>query len=534
MKRNKLTILFAVLMSTIGIKAYAYDFEVDDLYYDIVSASDMTCKLVGKTANAGKDLVIPPNIVYNGKTLKVVSIGSNALGSLNSLKLPNSIKTIEKNGGYTIIKLYVESLEDWLNISFSSYPFSQVNEFYCNGKLCTDLVIPESINEIKPYSFYGFKSITSVTIGAKSVGTGAFMGCSNLKNIYATGSVSFKKDALDLGCSLSSINFIGGANFTTGNKLPIFTTKNAYTSWLGFYGYYYDSYDNYRYNKTKLENNSSVPTFGEPMENWTILSNAKSISSPLSTVIENVVIEDASEPLNLGYQFYKYMTSSINSSVYGYAYFGFFSGGEISNLYIGRPVVGGYSDCKAARPFDKCHIYNLSINNMNKDDFVNLGIYSNFQYDFTTSQSTGTYFHTYYSDYNYSYLKTLTLGKDLSKSSGKFDFTWFTKLEKVTVLSEDPWFIDASFTDKVYVTAKLVVPKGCKEKYEAATPWKNFWNIEEMEQDVTDLKTEAVSKANNTGKISYYSISGLKRDSPQKGINIIKNSDGTTKKVIIK
>ena len=90
------------------------------------------------------------------------------------------------------------------------------------------------------------------------------------------------------------------------------------------------------------------------------------------------------------------------------------------------------------------------------------------------------------------------------------------------------------FSGKAYLYTTLYVPKGCKEKYEVASVWKDFWNIEEMEQDVTDLKTEAVSKANNTGKISYYSISGLKRDSPQKGINIIKNSDGKVRKVIIK
>lgn len=37
------------------------------------------------------------------------------------------------------------------------------------------------------------------------------------------------------------------------------------------------------------------------------------------------------------------------------------------------------------------------------------------------------------------------------------------------------------FTDQVLMNAKLYVPVGCKGAYEKVDPWRNFWNIEEMD-----------------------------------------------------
>ena len=81
-----------------------------------------------------------------------------------------------------------------------------------------------------------------------------------------------------------------------------------------------------------------------------------------------------------------------------------------------------------------------------------------------------------------------------------------------------------------FTSATLYVPAGTKEKYESTPAWNKFKNIVEgIENAVKSIETDA--KAEETER---YNVSGQRISSPQKGLNIVKMSDGTTRKVMCK
>lgn len=96
----------------------------------------------------------------------------------------------------------------------------------------------------------------------------------------------------------------------------------------------------------------------------------------------------------------------------------------------------------------------------------------------------------------------------------------------------DPALIHLPLSSTVYINATLYVPTGTKEKYMQADGWKNFFTIQEMEEETTAIASTTIKKDKNI--LGRYNASGQRLNTPQKGINIIKYSDGTTKKVIIK
>ncbi len=92
--------LFPIIVS-------AYDFELDGIYYNIMSTTDLTVSVTNSGINkdpwgniSGKDysgnLTIPDKVVLSGRTLTVVDISTYAFNESNieSIILPNSIKSI--------------------------------------------------------------------------------------------------------------------------------------------------------------------------------------------------------------------------------------------------------------------------------------------------------------------------------------------------------------------------------------------------------------------------------------------------------
>ena len=77
----------------------------------------------------------------------------------------------------------------------------------------------------------------------------------------------------------------------------------------------------------------------------------------------------------------------------------------------------------------------------------------------------------------------------------------------------------------------LIVPIGSKVAYQVANQWKEFFLIEES--DVTAINRIYDDEAE--GRIvGIYDLNGRKLERLQRGMNIVRMSDGTTKKVVIK
>ena len=88
--------------------------------------------------------------------------------------------------------------------------------------------------------------------------------------------------------------------------------------------------------------------------------------------------------------------------------------------------------------------------------------------------------------------------------------------------------------DKEYCT--LYVPIGSAELYGTAEYWKDFKNIVEYDYDNSTGIDKVTTDSDNQGEAheaARYSINGQRLTAPTQGINIVKYSDGTTKKVMV-
>ena len=116
-------------------------------------------------------------------------------------------------------------------------------------------------------------------------------------------------------------------------------------------------------------------------------------------------------------------------------------------------------------------------------------------------------------------------------SIGNYAFSNCTGLTEIVSLASIPPVCNAGVfgnVDKSLCTLK--VPKGSKDAYRQADGWKDFVNIEEV--DVTAIETVAAEGVSNADITAIYDLNGRRRDALQPGINIVKMSDGTTRKVI--
>ena len=122
-------------------------------------------------------------------------------------------------------------------------------------------------------------------------------------------------------------------------------------------------------------------------------------------------------------------------------------------------------------------------------------------------------------------LRTLTIGPLIKEVKWNFS----DSLQTVKSLIQDPTNVQVNFHDIVYQNAKLIVPDGTKHLYQSAEGWKNFATI--MEDGETAIGGITISSPIESKR---YSLDGRRLTRPQKGINIIRQSDGTVKKVILK
>ena len=86
-----------------------------------------------------------------------------------------------------------------------------------------------------------------------------------------------------------------------------------------------------------------------------------------------------------------------------------------------------------------------------------------------------------------------------------------------------------NFGSSIWSNAILYVPIGTKNLYQSTQGWNGFQNIVEFDVSAVQEISENTAEAKVR---SYYSTDGKFLSLPQKGINILRMSNGTTKKIM--
>ncbi len=128
-------------------------------------------------------------------------------------------------------------------------------------------------------------------------------------------------------------------------------------------------------------------------------------------------------------------------------------------------------------------------------------------------------------------LTSVTIGNSVT-SIGNYTFAGCTNITKLTSCATTPPICGTQALNDINKwDCTLVVPVGSKSAYLAADQWKDFFFIKES--DVTAINRIYDDEAEGR-IIGIYDLNGRKLERLQRGMNIVRMSDGTTKKVVIK
>ena len=111
----------------LNIPLFAYDFEVDGIYYIYDTHNQTACVTSGDKPYIGS-IIIPSSVVIRGKTFEVTRIGDGAFygcKDLTEISIPNSIREIDQYAFYgcnsltrIVIPNSVKQINEWYAFSF--------------------------------------------------------------------------------------------------------------------------------------------------------------------------------------------------------------------------------------------------------------------------------------------------------------------------------------------------------------------------------------------------------------------------------
>lgn len=186
--------------------------------FELYLNSDGTYRILSLLNRQATDIVIPSayndtSIVSIGQSAfrnceNIVSVtipdGITAIGysafygcsNLTSITIPDTVTTIDSyafEGCGKLTSIYFTGdIAGWCGISGLFYLMSSSRTLYVNNEELTgEVIIPDTVAEIKTDAFYGCASITSVIMpnSVKVIGDWAFFGCSGLSEIEFKGTV---------------------------------------------------------------------------------------------------------------------------------------------------------------------------------------------------------------------------------------------------------------------------------------------------------------------------------------------------------
>ena len=512
MKQLNISILLAVLMSMVGAKAFAYDIEVKNadgvtIYYNYTSDGLELEVTKGNSSYSG-NVVIPDEVTYMNRTRKVTSIGNAFFGctGLTSVTICNSVTSIGKRVFYG-----------------------------CSG--LASVTIGNSVTSIGEKAFYKCSGLKSINIpnSVTSIGEEAFYYCNSLekvivKDIAAWCRIEFGSNPLIKAGHLysdenteitdlvipNSVTSIGESAFSHCSGLKSVTIPNSVTR-IGS-----DAFSGC---------NSLEKVIVKDIAAWcrikfgsNPLSCAEHLYSDENTEITDLVIPSSVTWIDK-YAFYNckgLKSVTIGNSVTWIGKYAFYNCKGLKSVTIGNSVtwIGDYAfyDCDG---LTSVTIPN-SVTSIGSSAFSGCsGLTSVTIPNSVTSIGSSAFSGC-------KGLTAVTIGNSVT-SIGEYAFD-SDNLATVVSLIENPFKINSNvFSQNTLMNATLCVPTGTKDKYKATEGWKNFVFIEEgYDTDIRTIQIDATCKS------SQYTLDGKKCVEGKKGLMLVRYSDGTVKKVIVK
>ncbi len=499
-----------------------YDFFVDDIYYYKLSNSTVAVNYLyyASTDNSiayKGEVNIPSTVSYSGTTYRVTTINDYAFyecHDLTKVTIPESVTAIGPYSFYNCTSLEEAALPNTISAiwDYSFYGCASLKE----------VVIPSSVTTIRQRAFVGCNSITELIVPGtvKTLETATFANCANLKKVTVEeGVTNTGYSYMFAGCtSLEDVSLpntmtemgsytFGGCTSLKEIKLPKGITE------LGAGTFYECS----SLTSVKLpEGITEISTGLFGYSGITSVTIPDAVTQLCTNAFRNTAISSLTIPQNVTY-------------LQGWILYGCT---DVKKVYALNPepaecqLAYSGSDGSVVRPFtgmpSTCVLY---VPTGTKEDY-----------------STADGWEGFFADIiEFDVLSAETLeAQDITDSSatlkgsvteGTFDMTekgfeYWTGYDDATVVVVSDNEMTASITDLAY---------GTTYSYRAYAIDETGTRYGDTLTFTTDVP-EGISSVNpNDSDVEgYYSISGLKLNAPQKGINIVRYADGTTKKVIIK
>ena len=259
-------LIIAITLCTIQLPIQVLAANENSLTF-VLNSDGLGYSVIDCSTSVSGSLVIPST--YNGKP--VTAIGDEAISwctRLTSVTIPDSVTSIGKSAfehcdnltsvtiGNSVTsvgskafqycknvsKVNISDIAAWCRISFaglSSNPVYYAHSLYLDGKLVSNLAIPNGVTSIGDYAFCWCHSLTSVSIpdSVTDIGSSAFNYCINLTSANIPKDVTNISDDTFHGChSLTSITIpdgvisIGRYAFSECQAVTNVTIPNSVTS----------------------------------------------------------------------------------------------------------------------------------------------------------------------------------------------------------------------------------------------------------------------------------------------------------------
>lgn len=529
--------VFTILMSFV--QAYAYDFEVDGLYYT-ADLSNMCATVVAGDNKYEGDIIIPSKVTYKNREFTVTAIDGAFKGcaSLTSISIPDEVTTLGNESFYGCSVLSsvngMHNIAEILNNCFNGCESLQI------------LTLPDKLNKIGDSAFRSCTSIKEITIPqtVTEIGSYAFASCVNLEQINLPDILATISEGLFDSCQ--SLNAI---------QLP-----------LGI-----NALGKYSFRNCKSLTEIKIPSGVEVIDEDTFQD---------CTSLSNLVIADSSSTIKIVNHKYSKYSSYYETNIYYYD--PAFKSCPLKKIYLGRNVspqprysdISGdkYEDCfygqgtleeliisshvtwihrRAFMGSSKLRSITIpnSVTGIGENAFVGSGLSSIIIQDGYSSISINNMYYSFanceevyigrnVSSYRFpTRLKKISIGDYVNNINSDTDFSGCPNLQYIKFGARIATIPDLSkntnlsqllvsstvpptaspFSNSQYMNLSVEVPPGSVDLYKNAPIWQDFWELKGNNDLLTTIEDNGI----------LYHIEEDRK------LTVIKNSTGYSGDVVI-